>query len=115
MKLVHWSLFVSGIFFGGTVDHLLFALTKSPVTPYGIRLGVAGNWWMAVFDLVVTIGFFIPFVSWIVGAYMCYHLSKRFGFDIPFTIGLVFLPFIFFPILAFGDAVYTKPEIKTEN
>lgn len=75
---------------------------------YILTIIVGQPWWM-------LLGFFIPFVNYIVGAYLYYHLSKRFGFDIPFTIGLVLLPFIFFPILAFGGAMYTKPEIKTEN
>ena len=75
---------------------------------YVLTIIVGQPWWM-------LIGFFIPIVNYIVCAYLYYHLSKRFGFDIPFTIGLFFLPFIFLPILAFGDAVYTKPEIKTEG
>ncbi len=64
---------------------------------------VGKPWWL-------LIGFFIPVVSWVVSIYLSYHLSKRFGFDIPFTIGLVLLPFIFLPILALGSAVYTPPE-----
>lgn len=60
-------------------------------------------WW-------ILIGFFVPFLNYVVGGYMYYHLSKRFGFDIPFTIGLVFLPFIFLPILGYGGAIYTAKE-----
>jgi hypothetical protein len=33
-------------------------------------------------------------------------LAKSFGKGALFTLGLVFLPFIFFPVLAFGDAEY---------
>jgi len=36
-------------------------------------------------------------------------LSKSFGKTEGFTAGLVLLPFIFFPILAFGDARYLGP------
>jgi hypothetical protein len=41
---------------------------------------------------------------------MTYHaISKAFGKNAGFTVGLVLLPFIFWPILAFGKATYTKP------
>jgi len=36
-------------------------------------------------------------------------LSKSFGKDVGFTIGLILLPVIFYPILAFGDAKYIGP------
>ena len=61
MKSAHWSLFVSGLFFGGAIDHVIFALMRSQVTPYNVRLGIAGNWWMAMFDLALTGLFFWPF------------------------------------------------------
>jgi len=64
-------------------------------------------WWFLIL-------MFVPFVNYIVIIYLYYHLSKRFGFDIPFTVGLVFLPFIFFPILAWGKAVYISPEVVDE-
>jgi hypothetical protein len=36
-----------------------------------------------------------------------YHaISQKFGNGVGFTLGLIFLPFIFFPILAFGDYKY---------
>lgn len=72
---------------------------------YILTILVGQPWW-------IMLGFFIPIANWVVGAYLYYHLSKRFGYDIPFTIGLVFLPFIFLPILGFGPATYTPPEEK---
>ncbi|MCF7843995.1 DUF5684 domain-containing protein [Candidatus Gracilibacteria bacterium] len=63
-------------------------------------------WW-------VLLGFLVPGVNCLVSIYLNYHLSKRFGFGIPFTIGLVLLPFIFLPILAFGSSMYIKPEEKS--
>ena len=36
-------------------------------------------------------------------------LSKSFGKDEGFTVGMVLLGFIFIPILAFGDAKYLGP------
>jgi len=46
-------LFLSGLFFGGTIDHVVFALINSPA-PYGIKLGLQGNLLMAFFDLLIA-------------------------------------------------------------
>jgi hypothetical protein len=47
-------LFTSGIFFGGAVDHVILALKRSEHTPYGVRSGVAGNWWLAALDTAIA-------------------------------------------------------------
>lgn len=50
--------------------------------------------------------FFIPIVN-IVAIVLLYHaLSKSFGKDVGFTVGLILLSFVFLPMLAFGDAQY---------
>ena len=57
-----WSklaLFFSGLFFGGAIDHVILAAMGSPQTPYGIRVGVLGNWAFAGFDLLVTAGLYL--------------------------------------------------------
>ena len=51
----------------------------------------------------------IPYLGIVFGIYLIYLLSKSFGKGGLFTVGLIFLPFIFFPILAFGDAKYIGP------
>jgi len=48
------ALFLSGFFFGGAIDHFVLALMKSPLTPYGVNVGVIGNWALGVLDLVVA-------------------------------------------------------------
>lgn len=55
-------------------------------------------WWIILM--------FVPFVNIIVGLVVTYDLSKAFGKGIGYTLGLIFLPFIFYPVLAFGDASY---------
>lgn len=55
------------------------------------------GWWVIMF--------FIPLVN-IIFAIMLYEIAKRFGQGIGFTIGLILLPFIFFPMLGFGDYSY---------
>jgi tetrahydromethanopterin S-methyltransferase subunit G len=49
----------------------------------------------------------IPFVNIIVIIILYVELSKRFGKGVGFAIGLLILPFIFFPVLAFSDAKYS--------
>ena len=52
---------------------------------------------------------YIPFFGFFFGIWLLKLISKNFGKDSTFTLGLVVLPFIFFPILGFGGAQYVKP------
>lgn len=45
------ALFLSGLFFGGAIDHAILALKGSETTPYGVRSGIIGNWALAGVDL----------------------------------------------------------------
>ena len=49
----------------------------------------------------------IPFVNIIVIIIVLIELAKRFGKGVGFAIGMLILPFIFYPMLAFGDSKYT--------
>ena len=51
----------------------------------------------------------IPIVNIIVGIIVSIDLSKSFGRGIGTALGLIFLPFIFIPILGFGSAQYVGP------
>ena len=55
-------------------------------------------WWLILI--------FIPIVNIIVGFLLSMALAERFGKSTGFAVGMLFLPFIFYPILAFGDAQY---------
>lgn len=69
-----------------------------------LMLKIAGKpgWWL--------IFFFIPIVNIVVQIVMTIGIAKNFGRGGWFAAGLIFLPIIFFPILAFGESVYTAPE-----
>ncbi|HRH56148.1 MAG TPA: DUF5684 domain-containing protein [Chitinophagales bacterium] len=54
--------------------------------------------------------FMIPFVNIYFGIKHVHGLSKAFGKDVGFTVGLILLPIVFYPILAFGDAKYVYNE-----
>lgn len=56
--------------------------------------------------IVFTIGSFFCFVFAFIGLA---DLAKLFGKDAMYAIGLIFLPFIFLPMLAFGSAQYQGP------
>jgi len=51
----------------------------------------------------------IPFVNVLVGFLLHLDVSRSFGKGAGFGIGLFFMPYIFYPILAFGDARYQGP------
>jgi hypothetical protein len=59
-------------------------------------------WWIILY--------LIPIVNAIVGIIVIVDLAKSFGKGVGFAIGMIFLGIIFFPILAFGDAQYSKIE-----
>lgn len=44
---------------------------------------------------------------------LCVDLAKSFGKGVGFALGLIFLSFIFFPILGFGSAQYQGPAAAT--
>ena len=53
--------------------------------------------------------FLIPIVSLIAAILVYVSLAKSFGKSAGYGIGMILLPFIFFPMLAFGDAKYQGP------
>ncbi|MFO8006777.1 MAG: DUF5684 domain-containing protein [Candidatus Brocadiia bacterium] len=63
-------------------------------------LQIAGRpgWWLLLF--------FIPVVNMIVGIIVALDVARNFGQSAAFGIGLILLPIIFYPILAFGSAQY---------
>lgn len=65
------------------------------------------TWW--IFLLL------IPFVNIFFAIIALNELSKSFGKSSGFTVGLIFLPFIFYPMLAFGDAKYIYAQTEEIN
>ena len=57
---------------------------------------------------------FVPFVNIVIFVILVRRLAGVFGKGAWFTVGMIFLPFIFYPILAFGSAQYknTYPPAK---
>ena len=73
-----------------------------PVYSTLVLLDILGKPWWFLFL------FFIPVIGIVIGVWMTNLLSKSFGKGIGFTIGLLFLPIIFYPILGYGSSTYKK-------
>lgn len=64
-----------------------------------------------LFDIIYGCGWkfllcCIPVIGWIVPLVSTFRLAKCFNKGFGFGLGLLFLPFIFLPILAFGKSEY---------
>lgn len=68
-----------------------------------LMLKIVGRpgWWLLLM--------FVPVVGAIVGIVVLHDMSKSFGRDVGTTLGLLFLPMVFWPILGFGSAEYEGP------
>ena len=75
-----------------------------PIYNLVVMLKIAGKpvWWIILF--------LIPLVNIIISVLVALGIAERFGKGAGFAIGLVFLPFIFYPILGFGSATYGGSE-----
>lgn len=77
-----------------------------PVYNIIVLMEIVGKpvWWILLL--------FIPIVNIIILIIIYHELSKSFGKDVGFTIGLIFLNIIFIGILGFGNAEYLGPGGK---
>jgi Family of unknown function (DUF5684) len=105
--IILWLIYVAVIVF--VIAGLWKTFTKAgepgwaaiiPIYNYIVWLKIIGRpiWWIVLL--------FIPFVNFVVLIIMAIDLAKAFGKGTGFGLGLVFLSFIFIPILGFGDAQY---------
>ena len=77
-----------------------------PIFNYCVIAKKSGkDWWWGLLTVV-------PCIQIIFQIILLNQLSKLFGKGVGYTLGLIFLPMIFFPILAFGSAEYQGPQGK---
>lgn len=76
-----------------------------PIYNVFVMLDIAGKpaWWFLLF--------LIPFVNFIVGILVIAGIAANFGKGGGFVVGMILLPIVFYPILAFGSAQYSKPAV----
>jgi hypothetical protein len=77
-----------------------------PIYNHIILLEIVGKpiWWIFLF--------LVPCVNIIYAVWTTNLLSKSFGQSEGFTIGLLLLPFVFFPVLGFGNYQYLGPSAQ---
>jgi hypothetical protein len=74
-----------------------------PIYNIYIQLKIVGRpWWWLLLLL-------IPIVNLVILVLVANDMAKSFGKTVGFTVGLIFLPFVFYPILGFGSATYLGP------
>ncbi|MFO1519515.1 MAG: DUF5684 domain-containing protein [bacterium] len=78
-----------------------------PILHTVVYLEIAGRPWWWFFLM------FIPLIGMIVSVIATVDFAKNFGKNNWFAVGLIVLPFVFFPILAFGKARYEGEEFET--
>ena len=59
------------------------------------------GWWVVLM--------LIPVVNLVIGFLVLHEVSKAFGCGVGMTLLLLFLPFVGFPVLGFGEASYSAP------
>jgi Family of unknown function (DUF5684) len=75
-----------------------------PIFNYVVIAKLSGKeWWFGLICIV-------PCIGWIFVIILLNDLAQLFGKGVGYTIGLIFLPFIFLPMLAFGSAQYQGPQ-----
>ena len=80
-----------------------------PVYSTLVLLRIVGKPWWWLLLLI------IPYIGLIWHIWTVNLLSKKFGKDEGFTIGLIFLPFIFYPILGFGNSKYQAETLVSSK
>jgi hypothetical protein len=71
-----------------------------------VEISKKPTWWFGMM--------FVPFANFVFMIMIMNGISKSFGKSEGFTVGMIFLPYVFYPILAFGDAQYVDAQ-KQEN
>ena len=71
-----------------------------PIYNYVVLLKIAGKpvWWVILF--------LIPLVNFVIAILVSIEIAKRFGKSSGFGVGLALVPFVFYPMLAFGETTY---------
>jgi hypothetical protein len=74
-----------------------------PIYNVIVLLQIVGRpvWWVVLM--------LIPCVGIVVSVLVILDLAKSFGQSVGFAVGMLLLPFVFMPMLAFGDARYRGP------
>lgn len=80
-----------------------------PIYNFVVMLQIVGRplWWIILC--------FIPLVNVLIMIVLAVDIAKSFGKDTLFGIGMLLLPIVFYPVLAFGDARYHGPSALSQG
>jgi len=79
-----------------------------PIYNILVQLEIVGRpWWYLLL-------MFVPLVNVVIAIMIIFDLAKVFGKGTGFGFGLLFLSFVFIPVLAFGDAQYQAPVVAAQ-
>ena len=68
-----------------------------------VRISGKPLWWVILILLVPIVDIVMFIIVWV-------NICRAFGKSGAWVVGIIFLPFIFLPLLAFGKNTYTKPS-----
>lgn len=104
--VVFFALFIAGLWKVFTKAGQPGWAAIVPIYNVYVMCKIAGRpgWWVVLYV--------IPIVSLVVAIIVMVDLAKAFRKGTGFALGLVFLGFIFFPILGFGSAQYRVPTAR---
>ena len=76
-------------------------------------------WFLPICEIICNcdislLKIFVPCARFVLMVFMSFKLAKKFGKGIAFGFGLLLLPFVFYPILGFGESEY-KAENKMDK
>ncbi len=72
-----------------------------------IKVAGMSGWWL--------LALFVPFLNLIAIILITHKISEAFGHGVGFTLGLLFLPIIFWPIFAFGSSEYQPDQASAKD
>jgi hypothetical protein len=109
-SLIYWGLIAFGLWG-------IFKKAGKPGWPavvpfysFYVLMQVIG--WPEIWTLALLAAF-IPFIGWlgllILHIFVAIDVGKSFGVSDAFVVGLILLPFVFYPILGWGSAQYRGP------
>ena len=90
-------------------QYIMYKITWN-VTYFWVLLGIAVVSGIVAALEIPVIGTLLSIASGILGIIQLHKMSKAYGHDIGFTLGLIFLNPIFVLILAFGQSEYMGPQ-----
>ncbi len=96
-----WKTLAKAGYTGALALILLIPIVNLYVIYLLCKIAGRPGWWVILF--------IIPIVNIVISIIVSLDIAKSFGKGAGFGIGLWLLPFIFYPIVGFGDAKYQGP------